>query len=128
LKERAKLSIDDLRTELVKIISFDITNIVHFNESGVIFTYNSDDIPDKAKSALQSIEVTEIHGKDREGNLTLKTKVKVHDKLKAIELYGKTLGAFIDKKEVDSKGEISVEWLNVPALKPPGSHRIEDEE
>lgn len=97
-RKKAKLTIEDLQEKLYKIIEAEVTNVISYNESGVSFAQHSDDIPDNERVALQSIEVIESHqGDDR---MTLRTKVKFHDKLKAIELYGKTIGAFREVVEV----------------------------
>ena len=109
LEEESILKVKDLQGHLMKIIKARVTNIVHFNESGVSFVKNSDDIPEIEKDALESIEVIESHqGNDK---MTLRTRVKIHDKLKAIELYGRTIGAFSDKFDLTASFETHEERI-----------------
>ena len=105
-EEDAELKVKDLQRHLRKIIEAKVTDFIHFNESGVSFVKNSDEFPPEVAGVLQSITVVENHSQD--GNMTLRSSVKLHDKLKAIELYGKTIGAFLDRVEHLGNGPVII--------------------
>jgi len=105
-EEKAELKLEDLQRHLQKIIEAKVTDFVHFNESGVSFVKNSDEFPREVAGVLQSVTVIENHTQD--GSMTLRSSVKLHDKLKAIELYGKTIGAFLDRVEHTGSGPVII--------------------
>ena len=105
-EDDAELKVKDLQRHLRKIIEAKVTDFIHFNESGVSFVKNSDEFPPEVAGVLQSVTVVENHNQD--GNMTLRSSVKLHDKLKAIELYGKTIGAFLDRVEHLGNGPVII--------------------
>ncbi len=97
LERKAELKAEDLMSELAKIIRFKITEVIEFNESGVSFCKNSDELDPHTTAAIKNITVIEKHIGEMEMNL--RTSVTTHDKLKAIELYAKMIGAFAPEKK-----------------------------
>lgn len=60
---------------------------------------------DETSSIVESIAITQKHGKDGESEETFK--IKTNSKLKAMELYGKHMKMFTDKVELE--GEVKLE-------------------
>jgi len=65
----------------------------------VIQLKDSDEIPDEVAAAISEIQQT------KDGSF----KFKLHDKQTALGQIGKQLGMFVDRKEIEHKGEIGVE-------------------
>jgi phage terminase small subunit len=101
-QKKATKTADDIERELEKLAFSDVTNVVTWNESGMCFVKNSDEIAPEHSAAIEQIEVTEkvSAGNKADDSMTLRTKVKHHSKLKALELLGKQKGMFADKVEV----------------------------
>lgn len=100
-EERTKITQDMVLKELAKIAFFNPKNI--FNENNTL--KDVIDLDDDIASVITSVETFEEfdgYGDDREkiGNTT---KVKLADKMKALEMIGRHLGMFKDKVEVDVK-------------------------
>jgi Skp family chaperone for outer membrane proteins len=82
-----KASMGSALREIKKMATANITDVVHFNESGASFVHNSEDIPPDLAAAIKSIEVTEeATGDEKDRRFVLKTRVQMHDKLRANEL------------------------------------------
>lgn len=110
-KKAATKTADDIERELEKLAFSDITNTVEWNESGMCFVKSSEEISAEHSAAIESIQVEEkAIGKEGDGGMVLKTKVKHHSKLKALELLGKQKGMFSDK--LDISGDVTVEIVN----------------
>jgi phage terminase small subunit len=98
--KQATKTADDIERELEKLAFSDVTNVVTWNESGMCFVKSSDEIDPEHSAAIESIQVEEkAIGKEGDGGMVLKTKVKQHSKLKALELLGKHKGMFVEKVE-----------------------------
>ena len=100
-EERTKITQDMVLKELAKIAFFNPKNI--FKENNTL--KDVIDLDDDIASVMTSVETFEEfdgYGDDREkiGNTT---KVKLADKMKALEMLGRHLGMFKDKVEVDVK-------------------------
>jgi phage terminase small subunit len=106
IKASLKSSTEVLK-EVEKIAFSDPTNVVTWNESGMCFVKSSDKIHPDHSAAIESIEVTEkgAGGDESDGSMVIKTKVKHHNKLKALELLGKEHGLF--KEKVEHSGNVS---------------------
>jgi hypothetical protein len=82
-----KDSVTGAVTELRKIAFANINEVISFNESGASFLHNSEDIPPEIASAIRSVEVVEEQvGDEKTKRFVLRTKVKMHDKLRANQL------------------------------------------
>ncbi len=97
--ERASKSADDVIKEIENVGFARLNKVVSFNESGLAFVMSSDEIDDATMAALESVEVTEIVGKKDGDNDMLKTKVKLHSKMSALNLLAKHHGLVNDKGE-----------------------------
>jgi phage terminase small subunit len=84
---------DSIIKELKKIAFSDIKDFLSFNENGVSF-HDSDDVDGTVISEVSSTET--ITGKDNDKRVQLK--MKLHDKLKALELLGRYKMLFTDKQ------------------------------
>jgi len=93
IAEKNQLKVADVINELKKIGFSDITQVVDWNNLNLTFK-NSSDLPADAKGAIASISETPNGGKV----------IKLHDKVKALELLGRYLNMFTDKLQVDSSG------------------------
>ena len=58
-------------------------------------------------AAISEVSTTTTH--DRDGNAHTRTRVKLHDKLKALELLGRHLAMFTDRVEVDGLDGLAAE-------------------
>lgn len=82
-----RASITGAVSELRKIAFANINEVVSFNESGASFIHNSEDIPPEIASAIRSVEVVEEQvGDEKTRRFVLRTKVRMHDKLRANQL------------------------------------------
>lgn len=87
LGEVLSLSETSVISEIVKIAFANITDIVEFSDKSIAIK-SSENLSDRAKSALQSISFTERY--TEEGKVTT-VQVKMHDKLAALEKLMKRL-------------------------------------
>jgi phage terminase small subunit len=87
---RARKSRDDIIRELENIGFSRLGKVVSWNESGPSMLKSSEDIDDDTHAALESIEITEdFVGKGDDARAVLKTKVKLHNKLPALQQLAK---------------------------------------
>jgi len=82
-----------------------ITDIIKFNEDGLTFVKNSDELPRDVSRLIKEIRVnTKVSAK---GDWTeSEIKFKMHDAIKASKLLAQSHGMLVDKKETTLKGEI----------------------
>ena len=92
---RGKLEITQERVleELAAIAFANGTDFATINRNGLVRLVPTDDLPEDKKKAVASI---------KEGQYG--TEVKLHDKVKALELLGKHLGIFADKVKAEVSG------------------------
>jgi phage terminase small subunit len=121
---RAKKSGDDVIAELEHIAFSRTGDVVHWNESGASFIKNSEDISDEAHAAIESIEVTEdMVGSKEDTRMVQKTKVKMHSKVKALEMLAKHHALYPDSKaDLNITGPVKIEIVKF------GKKSQEDEE
>jgi phage terminase small subunit len=117
--KRAEKTADDIRRELERVAFSDVKRVVSWNESGMAFLHDSDNIQDDDSAAIETIQATEEaigtgadietdpKKKKERARFVLKTKVKMHNKLKALELLGKEHGMFKDQVSVDIGLDVS---------------------
>lgn len=100
-EQRTEVTQDMVIKELAKIAFFNPKNIFGDNNTLKNIVSLDDDIASVITS-VETLEEYDGYGKDREkiGNTT---KVKLADKMKALEMLGRHLGMFKDKVEVDVK-------------------------
>lgn len=101
LGEILELSEVSVISEIVKIAFANITDIIELRNNALIFK-DSADLSDRAKSALQSIRVTERY--TEEGKVCT-VEVKMHDKLAALEKLMKRLRMY--PKETTTMGAVN---------------------
>ena len=109
IEKRTEVTQDMVIKELARIAFLDIRKL--YNDSGGL--KNIQDIDEeavKAISSLETLEEYEGYGEDREQIGDTK-KVKLLDKVKALELLGKHLGMFNDVN-VNMKNAIQVELVD----------------
>lgn len=89
--ERVEITQDMVVKELAKVGFSSMSDVASWNESGVTFKA-SDAVDESALGSVMAVEeTTNEHG----GSL----KIKQYDKVKALELLGKHLGMFVERKE-----------------------------
>lgn len=100
-EQRTEVTQDMVIKELAKIAFFNPKNIFGDNNTLKDIVSLDDDIASVITS-VETLEEYDGYGEDREkiGNTT---KVKLADKMKALEMLGRHLGMFKDKVEVDVK-------------------------
>lgn len=86
--------------ELKKIAFSDIKDFMKFDKDGVEFK-DSEEVDGTILSEVSS-QTTESATKDSSTTRT-NLKIKLHDKMKALEMLGKYKSLFVDKLEVDNK-------------------------
>ncbi len=92
--ERCQITQDEVLNELRKIALSDIRN--YYNELGQILSPH--ELSDKAAASIQGIDVDEIKEYDRDQGqmkvIGVSKKIRLHDKIKALDLLGRHLGVF----------------------------------
>lgn len=102
IEERSRVKADDVINELAKIA---------FSDVGKIFTTDNrildvTQMEENQTRAIQSVEVDEL----REGDMTIGTtkKVKLYDKIRALEALGKHFGIFERDNKQKATGVVTV--------------------
>ena len=101
--KRTEISADMVIKELARIGFGDLRAIIDWGPDGVILKA-SGELSDDAAAIVQ--EVSETHGAG-----TRTRRVKVNDKVKALELLGKHLGIFTDK--IEHSGSVGTPQINL---------------
>ncbi len=119
-EQRAEKSADDVIKEIESVGFSRIGDVVEWNESGMAFIKNSDDLSDKAMAAIESVqvieEVTYVTSPSPEGDkerkvvsrANVKSKVKLHSKMFALNLLAKHHGLVNDKVDVSGSVDIAL--------------------
>ena len=95
-----------LKDEIYSIATIDIRRC-YDNEGNLL---NIKDMPDDVAKALSAIDVdVSVVGKGRDSEQVVTKKIKMYDKLKAIDTYGKQLGLFVNK--IEHTGNVKFEDL-----------------
>ena len=111
--KRATKSADDVIKELENVGFSRIGDVVEWNESGMAFIKNSAELSDDAMAAIESVqvveEVTHVTSNKAEGegdperkvvsSANIKSKVKLHNKMSALNLLSKHHGICNDTVE-----------------------------
>lgn len=103
IAESSKLKTSDVIDELRKIAFSDITQVMSFSASKAKIK-SSRKLSEDAKKIVASVSQTQA-------GLT----VKLHDKVKALELLGRYLNIFTDRVEVEGRGLGLILNMNAPA-------------
>lgn len=98
--ERTEISQDAVIKELAKVAFGDIRSVMDWGPHGVKLKESRDLSPDAAALVAEVSETSTESG----GSL----KLKVNDKLKALELLGKHLGIFEKNNKLDITGGLSI--------------------
>ena len=102
IAKESKLKTSDVIDELRKIAFSDITQVISFNNSKAKIK-SSRKLSEDAKKTIASVSQTQT-------GLT----VKLHDKVKALELLGKYFNIFTDRVEVEGCGLGLILNMNAP--------------
>lgn len=103
IAEESKLKASDVIDELRRIAFSDITQVMSFSASKAKIK-SSKKLSEDAKKIVASVSQTKA-------GLT----VKLHDKVKALELLGRYLNIFTDRVEVEGRGIGLILNMNAPA-------------
>jgi phage terminase small subunit len=98
---RTQITADRVVQELARIAFVDFRQIASWGSGGVVLVSSDELADDEAAIVAEVSETTNETG----GSL----KVKRYDKLKALELLGKHLGMFIDRKELSGPGGLPLQ-------------------
>lgn len=95
IQNRTNIAVEKIVSELAKIAFFDMRSVMSWTDTGVAFI-DSSKIDDNSAAAIAQINetITQAGGT---------RSLKVHDKIKALELLGKYLGMFKEQVEVTTK-------------------------
>lgn len=100
-EKRTQVSQDYVVKKLLEITESDITDVMNINSNGVSFK-DIESLPKEIKSTIQSVsENIRMDGGGTQG-------LKLHDKMKALELLGRHLGMFKDKVEMEVTSHKSI--------------------
>jgi len=102
IAEESKLKVSDVIDELRNIAFSDITQVVSFSASKAKVK-SSRKLSEDARKVIASVSQTQ-------NGLT----VKMHDKVKALELLGRYLNIFTDRVEVEGRGLGLILNMNAP--------------
>lgn len=97
---RTGVNADRVVLELARVAFLDATDVINIDEATV---KSGADRNDTAGIASVKCKTTTISGDDFE-KVTEEREIKLHDKIKALELLGKHLGMYTDKSQVDING------------------------
>jgi phage terminase small subunit len=87
-QERTNITADDVLKELANVGFSRITDVIDLDGGGI-----KSKIPEKAKAAINSVQITRRTIKEES---TVDIKVRMHDKIRALEKIGVHLGLFND--------------------------------
>ncbi len=96
-QRRLDLEADDVVQELTKIAFGDIGAYMNWDASGITLIAK-DQLTHDQLSALSEVSEVQTAG----GATTFK--LKMHDKIRALELLGKHLGMWVDRHKIESEG------------------------
>lgn len=113
LSARAEWAMERVLQEIQLIGTVDIRRA--YDDNGHLMSVK--DMPDEVARALVSVDISE----DEDGNI--QRRIKLIDKLKALELIGKNFGMFIDRHEIDL-GKQTLEALVAGSMPPPSIPQI----
>ena len=103
LAERTEVTADRVVEELARVAFADLSRC--YGSTGALLDVPQ--MPEATRRALAGVEVTEVlGGESAPGRAT--SKVKLLDKLRALELLGKRLGMWTDKLEVGGSVSINI--------------------
>ena len=97
-EKRTEITADRVLEGLAAVAFGDLRTL--FSDTGALISPS--DLPDAAAKMLAGIEVSTVNR--GEGDVEHVAKVKTNDRLKALELLGKHLGMFVDRKELSGPG------------------------
>lgn len=117
-QKRTNITVDRVLNEYAKIAFFDVRQV--FGNDGELLPIHQ--IDDSTAGAINSIESIEEWGEDDNGDRvvigTLK-KVKVTDKVRALDSLSKHLGIF--EKDNSQKGKMDITWHEEKVYKDPAA-------
>ncbi len=111
---------EDVIKELENVGFSRIGDVIEWNESGIAFIKNSGELSDEAMAAIESVQVTEevthVTASKAEGDedrkvlsqANIKSKVKLHNKMSALNLLAKHHGLVSDKVDVSGAVDVTV--------------------
>lgn len=102
MDDRNCFYVQQIINELQKIMTLDVVEI--FKESGAVKGFK--DIPKDISLAIKNIKVQEIYNNEGENIGCIKS-IEFHDKIKALEMLGKSLQMFIERRDINIKSEIT---------------------
>ena len=97
-EKRTEITADRVLEGLAAVAFGDLRTL--FSDTGALISPS--DLPDAAAKMLAGIEVSTVSR--GEGDVEHVAKVKTNDRLKALELLGKHLGMFVDRRELSGPG------------------------
>ena len=103
--ERTEITAERVLRELGKIAFSDIRNVATWTENGVEF-HPSEELDDDTAAAISEVSekrTTKPGGKDKDALVDTHLKVKMHDKLKALEMCARHLGMFTKDDDEDAR-------------------------
>jgi len=89
--ERTEITADRVVRELAKIAFGTIDDLGKFTEEGEFILHNSNDMNESGKASLNTVSSSTTTG---DGGKTTNLKITRQDKIKALELLGRHVGAF----------------------------------
>ena len=106
-EQKSEKSAQDVIKELENIGFSRLGDIIEWNQSGMAFLKDSDELSDDAMAAIESVQVTEEQaGDDKNSRMVLKSKVKLHSKMAALTQLAKHHGLVGD---MEARGDVNIQ-------------------
>lgn len=102
--KRTEVTVDRVVEELAKIAFADLKHFVHWTEHGVEI-HDSEDVDGAVLSEVSETVSVQVFPNGGESEKRMK-RVKLHDKMKALEMLGRHLSMFKDRTEVQHTGAV----------------------
>jgi len=109
LSRRTGVTQERIIRELARIAFLDPTRVINMGTAEL-----ADDASEDDRAAIAAVKVKRIPTEAGEG---VEREIKLHDKIRALELLGKRFGMFIDRQQVEVQGAVQI-VDDVPNEKP----------
>jgi phage terminase small subunit len=109
---RLQVDQDAVVRRLAAVAFADLGDFASWDAEGNLTVTASEDLDPEKRQAIRDVAVTTTsrHGRD-ETVVTVKTALRLHDSLRALEMLGRHLGMFMDRSKVEIDGALGLGQL-----------------
>jgi phage terminase small subunit len=97
---RTNVTQERIIRELARIAFLDPTQLVNMDTAELLDNATADD-----RAAIASVKVKTIPTQEGTG---IEREIRLHDKIKALELLGKRFGMWLDRQQIDVQGAVQI--------------------